>query len=95
MSKVELYRSKYSGETVDEAIGKIASGEIEKAVERAEDAAERAESSSENVPYVGDNDTWMIWNPIKETYEDSGISAKGKTPKLTVDKNGHLIVNYD
>ena len=40
--------------------------------ESAQTSAEKAEYSMEKYPRVGNNDTWELWNPSTEQYQDSG-----------------------
>lgn len=43
--------------------------------EQADDSADRAESYSVNVPYIGANGNWWVWNTTQEAYVDSGVDA--------------------
>jgi len=47
----------------------------EKASQRAENAAERAWKYSVNLPYIGSNGNWMIYDHATEEYLDSGVDA--------------------
>lgn len=46
----------------------------------AEESAERAAAYSVNVPYIGANGNWWIWNTTQEAYVDTGVDAS-----ITVD----------
>lgn len=48
--------------------------------QEAEDSAERAEAYSVNVPYIGANGNWWVWNTTQEAYVDTGVDAS-----ITVD----------
>lgn len=46
----------------------------------AEESAERAAAYSVNVPYIGANGNWWVWNTTQEAYVDTGVDAS-----ITVD----------
>lgn len=48
--------------------------------QEAEDSAERAAAYSVNVPYIGANGNWWVWNITQEAYVDTGVDAS-----ITVD----------
>ena len=48
--------------------------------QEAEDSAERAAAYSVNVPYIGANGNWWVWNTTQEAYVDTGVDAS-----ITVD----------
>lgn len=48
--------------------------------QEAEDSAERAEAYSVNVPYIGANGNWWVWNTTQGAYVDTGVDAS-----ITVD----------
>ncbi len=43
--------------------------------EQADASADRAEAYSVNVPYIGANGNWWVWNTTQGTYVDSGVDA--------------------
>lgn len=75
----QYYESEYYGEQVDEAVGKILSGEIEDYATRAEQAAEKAETATVKTPYIATNKNWMTWDFSQSKYVDSGSSSVGQT----------------
>ena len=48
--------------------------------QEAEDSAERAAAYSVNVPYIGANGNWWVWNTTQGAYVDTGLDAS-----ITVD----------
>lgn len=48
--------------------------------QEAEDSAERAAAYSVNVPYIGANGNWWVWNTTQGAYVDTGVDAS-----ITVD----------
>lgn len=48
--------------------------------EQADASADRAEAYSVNVPYIGANGNWWVWNTTQEAYVDTGVDAS-----ITVD----------
>lgn len=48
--------------------------------QEAEDSAERAATYSVNVPYIGANGNWWVWNTTQGAYVDTGVDAS-----ITVD----------
>lgn len=73
------YQSVWEGEQIDAAVGAIVNGDISNAANRAEAAANRAEEAAVKAPYIGDNNTWMVWDFFAGAYIDSNISAIGET----------------
>lgn len=67
-----------TGAELKEVLEKIRSGEIEEDMERAEVAANKAEEATVNTPYIGDNNTWMVWDFEAGEYVDTDISALGQ-----------------
>lgn len=43
--------------------------------EQADASADRAEAYSVNVPYIGANGNWWVWNTTQGAYVDSGVDA--------------------
>jgi hypothetical protein len=43
--------------------------------EQAKNEADRAEAYSVNVPYIGENGNWWVWNTSQGAYVDSGVDA--------------------
>lgn len=72
------YQSYHTGEQFDEVADKILDGTIEQAVEDAQAAADRAEEAAVKTPYIGENNTWMVWDFEAGKYVDSNISALGE-----------------
>lgn len=77
-NSLQYYESEYYGEQVDEAVGKILSGEIEDYATRAEQAAEKAEEVSVKTPYINENGDWMTWDSETDSYKDSGVQSRGE-----------------
>lgn len=50
----------------------------------ADAAAETAELASKNLPYVGSNGNWFIWDAEKAAYADSGESSKGPSGTVKI-----------
>lgn len=80
------YKSAYTGEQIDASLGRIVSGELDKAVndaqKSAKDAAKSAETAAQvavQTPYAGDSGNWMVWDNAVNAYKDSGIPARGAT----------------
>lgn len=48
--------------------------------EQADASADRAEAYSVNVPYIGANGNWWVWNTTQSAYVDTGVDAS-----ITVD----------
>lgn len=67
-----------TAEQANDALGRIINGDIDDAADRAEAAADRAEEVAVKTPYIGENNTWMVWDFNTVEYVDSGISALGK-----------------
>ena len=47
------------------------------AIDLANEAAAAAEAAAGNIPYIGNNGHWFIYDPELETYVDSGEPAQG------------------
>ena len=43
--------------------------------DQADASADRAETFSVNVPYIGANGNWWVWNTTQEAYVDTGVDA--------------------
>lgn len=72
------YKSDYTGKEIDESIGRIVHGDIDRLAERAETAATKAESVSVKTPYINaTNKNWMVVDTETGNYRDSGYSSKG------------------
>lgn len=48
----------------------------------AQTAADRAEAATVNVPKLSDSDTWMVWDPEKGEYADTGVYSGGNAPGI-------------
>jgi hypothetical protein len=82
-----VVKSKIWTTTVLESLGgEVAEApEPEKAwVDAVLDAAQKVESATAHSPIIGENKTWLVWNPDTSAYVDTGISAEG-----TPGKNGY------
>lgn len=55
-------------------------GEANTSATAASNAADRAEAYSVNVPYIGANGNWWVWNTTQSAYVDTGVDAS-----ITVD----------
>lgn len=72
------YQSNLTGAEIDNALGQILDGTIAQAVENAQTAADRAEQAAVKTPYIGNNNTWMVWDFQANEYVDTEISALGE-----------------
>lgn len=72
------YQSNLTGAEIDNALGQILDGTIDQAVEAAQAAANKAEQAAVKTPYIGDSNTWMVWDFDSEEYVDTEISALGE-----------------
>lgn len=53
---------------------------------------ETVDDATRNVPYIGDNDNWYVWDADADAYVDSGKSSRGKGGKLSIDAEGNAII---
>lgn len=84
------YDSAYSGKQVDEAIGRILSGELKGLTDRAAQSASAAAKSAKDAagsaeaarqysgkPPIIQGGHWWTWNAASQRYEDTGEAARG------------------
>ena len=86
MADQTYYKSAYTGEQIDDSLGRIISGEIDQAVSDAQKSAQDAAASADaaeavavRTPYVGANGNWMVWDLAARVFIDSGVPARGAT----------------
>ena len=53
----------------------------ESSASAAAEAAKKAANSVAHVPYIGDNNHWLVWNVATGAYVDTGVYATGKDGK--------------
>lgn len=60
---------------------------------RAEAAAEKAEAATVNVPILGDNGNWFVWDKTLGEYVDTGVYSGGEAPYIGANGNWFIGTN--
>ena len=60
---------------------------------RAEAAAEKAEAATVNVPILGDNGNWFVWDKTLGEYVDTGVYSGGEAPFIGANGNWFIGAN--
>lgn len=70
-----------------------AGANVKEQAARAEAAAEKAEAATVNVPILGDNGNWFVWDKTLGEYVDTGVYSGGEAPYIGANGNWFIGTN--